>query len=187
LNLSNLAVYEDGFSLQDGTVTAGAFTLGDILSVDQPSLTFSGVSYMTGSSLAGTIALGAGTATLFPGKSGFTATVDGFQGSYTLNTNAFSLSASDVNVAIGQVLAADATGLSIAYNPSAITPLTVSANTISLTSPDFTGLSATATQFQASNAGFSLGSATLSAPNSIELSGFLELDGLQVSATGLNY
>ncbi len=187
VTLSNLDVYEDGFSLQNATVGAGAFTLGSILSVDGPSLTLSGISYTAGSSLAGTISLGAGTATLFPGESGFTATVDGFQGSYTLNTNAFSLSASDADVAIGQVLSATATGLSIAYDPSAASPLTIASTTINLSSPDFPGLSAEATDFQASETGFSLASATLSDSSSIEVGGVLDLSGLEVTATGLSY
>ena len=55
----------------------------------------------------------------------------------------FSLSADDVAVAIGQVLKADATGLSIAYDPTASPALTVSSKTIDLTSPDFPGLDAT--------------------------------------------
>ena len=124
---------------------------------------------------------------LFPGKSGFTATVNNFGGSYDLNAGALSLTADDVKVSIGQVLAADATGLSIAYDPTASPALTVSSKTIDLTSPDFPGLDATATDFTASSAGFSLGSATLSDSSPITLGGLLELDGLQVTATGLSY
>jgi len=193
VSLSNLDVYENGFSLQDATVSAGSFTLGRFLTVDNPSLSFSNVAYTDGASLVGTISIGVGTATLFPNQSLFSATVNGFQGSYDLDTSAFSLSATDATVTIGQILDAQVTGtvqnpgLAIAYDPSSTDPVTVSAKTISLTSPDFSGLSATATDLVASNAGFTLGNATLSDSSSVKLGGLLEADGLTVSVNDLDY
>ncbi len=187
VSLSNLDIYENGFTLGNATVSAGSFTLGDFLTVDNPSLSFSNVAYTDGAALAGTIGIAIGTATLFPNQSSFTATVDGFTGSYDLDTSELTLGATDVNLAIGQILAADATGLTFDYNPSASVPLTIGASSISLTSPDFPGLSATATNLQASNAGFSLDRATLTAPSSVTLGGFLEADGLTVTATDLDY
>ncbi len=193
VTLSNLDIAENGFSLQNATVSAGSFTLGGFLSVNDSSLSFSDVAYTTGSSLEGTIAIGTGSATLFPNQSAFSASVSGFQGTYDLNTGAFSLSATNASVSIGQILDAqvDGTatdpGLAIAYDPSASIPLTVSAASISLTSPDFPGVSAIATDLQASSAGFSLGDATLTDSSSVELGGFLEADGLSLSVSDLSY
>ncbi|MGP0063987.1 MAG: beta strand repeat-containing protein, partial [Isosphaeraceae bacterium] len=192
LSLSNLDIYENGFTLGDATVGAGSITLGGFLAVDNPSLSFSDVAYTDGGALSGTISIGVGTATLFPNQSLFSASVDGFQGSYDLDTDTLSLSATSASVTIGQILDAQITGttadpgLSIDYDTSS-SALTVAANTISLTSPAFPGLSATATDLQAGNTGLTLGNATLQDSSSITLGGFLEVSGLEVAVSGLDY
>ena len=83
VSLTDLDIYENGFTLGDATVGAGSFTLGGFLDVDNPSLSFSNVAYTDGGSLSGTISIAVGTATLFPNQSLFSATVDGFQGAMT--------------------------------------------------------------------------------------------------------
>ena len=101
--LNDLDILEDGFSLGSGTVSAGSFTVGGLVSVDNPSLTFTDLAYTDGSSpsLTGTISVSGGAATLFPGQTAFTAVVDGFNGTYNFSTDALSLSATDVDVTIG--------------------------------------------------------------------------------------
>ena len=184
--LNNLDVYDNGFALENGSINAGSFTLGSILTVTNPSLTFSGVSDTVGSSPTGTVALGAGTAQLFPGKTAFTAEVDNFSGSYDLNTQALSLQASDVNLSVGKILKADATGLALAYNPSAAPPLAIDASSVSLTSPLFPGVTGTATSLHADANGFTLGNATLHA-DSATIGSVLQLTNLNVGVTGLSY
>jgi hypothetical protein len=172
VSLSNLDISENGFTLGNATVSGSSFTLGDFLTVDYPSVSFSGVAYTAGGSLAGTIGLNVGSATLFPGQSTFNATVDGFSGSYDLSTNALTLSASDVNLALGQILAVDATMLTFEYSPGS---LSIGAGTVTLSSPDFPGVTAQASNLDFTNTGFSLGGATLSDTNPVKLSGFLQI------------
>ncbi len=184
ISLSNLDVYENGFTLGDATVSAGSFALGGFLTVDNPSLSFSNVAYTDGAALTGTIGIAVGTATLFPGQSAFaTASVANFSGSYDLSTGDLTLSASDVNLAIGQILAVDATGLTFDYAPGS---LSIGASTIDLSSPDFPGVSAGASNLELTSSGFSLGSAMLSA-SSLKLGGFLQADDLTVSVPALSY
>ena len=66
--LTNLDVYDNGFALENGSINAGPFTLGSILTVTNPSLTFSGVGDIVGSSPTGTIALGAGLRSFSPAR-----------------------------------------------------------------------------------------------------------------------
>jgi hypothetical protein len=187
VSLSNLDIFENGFTLADASVSARSFTLGSFLTVDDPSVSFSNVAYTDGAALAGTLSIGVGTATLFPNKSAFTATVHKFTGSYDLNSGELTLGADDAKLAIGQILAADASGLTFDYNPSASPSLTVASATIDVQSPDFPGIDATATNFTASSAGFSLASVKLTAPSSVTLGGFLKADGLYVEADNLDY
>jgi hypothetical protein len=184
--LSNLDIYDNGFALENGVVTVGSFTLGSAVSVTSPTLTFSGVGDTVGSPPTGTITLGAGTAQLFPGKTAFTATVANFSGSYDVNAQALSLQASDVNLAVGKILKADATGLSFAYSPSAAPALTIDAASVSLTSPLFPGVTGTATSLHADSGGFSVASATLHA-DSATIGSVLQLTNLNVGVTGLSY
>jgi hypothetical protein len=184
VSLSKLDIYEDGFTVGNATVSASPFTLGSFLTVDNPSVSFSGVAYTTGGSLAGTIGVNVGSATLFPGQSTFSATVDGFSGSYDLSTSALTLSAADVNIAIGQILAVDGSMLTFNYSPGS---LSIGASTINLSSPDFPGVTAQASNLNFTNAGFSLGSATLSDSNPVKLGGFLQASGLEVDIPALSY
>jgi hypothetical protein len=186
VTLSNLDVYDDGFTLENGSVQAASFTLGGVLSVTNPSLTFSSVGALAGSAPTGTITLGADAASLFPGKTGFTAAVDQFSGSYNFGSQAISLSAGDVNLAVGKILKADATGLAFHYNSTAAIPLTVDATSVALTSPLFPGVTGTAHSLHADNTGFSLGDATLHA-DSATLGSILQLANLNVSVAGLTY
>jgi hypothetical protein len=79
----NLDIYDDHFTLGDGTVSASPITLGNILSIDQPSLTLAGVGYTAGV-FTGTIELGASSASLFPGQNAFSASADTLAGTYTV-------------------------------------------------------------------------------------------------------
>ncbi len=75
VTVDNLDIFDNGFTLGDATITAPSMTLGQVLTIDQPSLTLSGVGYTDGA-FTGTIGLSATTASLFPGQSAFSATVD---------------------------------------------------------------------------------------------------------------
>ena len=133
--------------------------------------------------LTGTVGLTFGGAELFPGSSSFSTTVKGFAGSYNLGTQATSFSATEIDVALGQVLKAQALNAAIGWDGSSVN---VSLSSLTATSPEFPGLSGSISNFTASDAGFSLGNATLS-DSKITLGSFLELDNVILSAQNLVY
>lgn len=188
--LTNLDIYDNGFSLGDGSVSAHGFTLGSVLAVTDPMLQFTGVSYTTGSAPEGTIGLTVASAALFPDNASFTAEVDGFAGTYDLASSHLTLSASEAKVHVGEIIDADATELSLAYNPSASPPLSVSAGSVKLTSELFPHISATASDLTADATGLSIGDARLQAEPSdytVDLGGIVEATGLYVELSGFKY
>ena len=88
--VDNLDIFDNGFTLGDGTVTAGPITLGNILTIDQPSFKLTGVGY-SGGEFTGTIKLSASSASLFPGQSDFTATAGSPTGTYTIASQTLAL------------------------------------------------------------------------------------------------
>ena len=186
------------FSLGDATLQdSSSITLGGFLEVSGLEVAVSGLDYQPNPPsgqpvFGGTIGISTTSASLFPNQSLFSASVNGFQGSYDLNTSTLSLSATSASVTIGQILDAEVTGtttapgLSIKYDGTTST-FSVSANTITLTSPDFPGVTATASDLVANNSSFTLGNATLQYNSSITLGGLLEVDGLEVSVSDLDY
>ena len=64
--VNNLDIFDNHLTLGDGTVSAGPITLGNILSIDQPSLTLASVGYNAGL-FTGTIGLKASSASAVPG------------------------------------------------------------------------------------------------------------------------
>src|SRR5262249_52696643 len=107
---SNLDIFDNGFTLGGATLTAPSITLGKILSLDNPSLTFTGVGYNAGA-FTGTIGVTANSVSLFPGQSDFSATADTLTGSYTVASQTATLSAEHFDLSVGKVLDAKATQL----------------------------------------------------------------------------
>ncbi len=190
--VDNLIIDTDGFSFSDGSISAGSFSIGTVLAVDSPSLSFSGVSDIAGSPMAGSIAVSAKSVSLFNSpnsnkKSPFSASVDNLQASYDLSTQAFSLTADDIKLGFGQILDADATGLDFEYDPSAGSPLAISSKTIALTSSIFPNASATATDLEISSSSFSLGGATLSDNVTEDIGGVLEVASPTITVSDLMF
>ena len=162
VTLTGLKIAENGFSLDHGTFDPGSLSLGGIVSVDSPQLTFDQVAYSTTEPLSGTITLETGQAQLFPGVQAFNATVDNFSGTYDLGQNTLDLKADDVQVNVGSVLhveaeqptlTADVTGSDVSFG----------ASLVKLDSPDFPDIKATVTSFQAGSSGLSFDDARLEA------------------------
>src|SRR5262249_15401055 len=142
-----------------------------------------GLSYTASTqALSGTIGITADSTALFPGKSAFGGTVTGFAGSYALDTQALSLSATEFDLSFGKMLKAAGTGVSLNYDG---TQVSVAATSVTLTSGLFPGATGTINNLAADSTGFSIGSATLTAPK-VTISE-LEIDGLTLSATNLSY
>ena len=188
--LTNLDIFDNGFALGDGMVSTGDFTLGSVLAVTGPTVDFASVKYLAGSAPQGTITLSAVSASLFPGNSTFTAGVQGFSGSYDLATSQLLLSAQEATLHLGKILDADATELSLSYDPAASPQLSVSAGTATLTSELFPHVTATVTDFTADANGISIGDAVLATTppdQTIDLGGVIEASGLSVELAGFHY
>ena len=181
--ISNLVVRDDGFSLANATVSAGAFGLGGIISATAPTFGFSGVSYTTGSPLLGTITATAASAALFPGNASLTASVANFRGTYDLGTTALALSADSGELAVGRIFDAKATGIGLTWDGSTAT---VDLKNADLTSPLLPGADASLADFHGDNAGFTLGQADLTVVDAT-LGGLLEVKGLDLGVSNLSY
>ena len=189
VNLNNLDIYNNGFALENGSFTPDSVQLGGILTAANPTVTFSGIGYTAGSTPVGTVNLKVPHASLFPNQSTFTATVDNLNGSYDFGGGTFALTADDVMMGIGNILTANATGLTLGYTPST-NALSVSAATADLKSPDFAGLDASVQMFSADGTGLSIGNAnlTMSSPNAtVDIGHLIEASGLSVSLNGFHY
>jgi len=192
VSVTNLAVRDNGFSFDNAMATpAGDFKLGGILSVSSPSVSFSDVSYTSGQGWTpgATISASVASASLFAGQAGFTnpggsasnangLSLTGFKGSYNLTSNALSLSATGAELKIGSLVDATASALTIAYDPNAASPVTVTAGSLSATSSLLPGVTGEVDNLMASSAGLSTSGGSLKDTNSISLGGVLEFDSL---------
>ena len=154
------------------------------------------MAYTVGSPLTGTITATVGSASLFA-NSGFTSpggttstnglTLSNFKGSYDLASNALSLSAAGAHLGLGKIVSADATNVAIAYDPTAASPVTVTAGSLTATSPLLSGVTGTITNLAASSTGVSFDNATLTDPSTLSLGGVFQVTGATVGISGFDY
>ena len=187
ITATNLDILNNGFTLGGADVTLPSITLGNILSVDQPALTLSGVGYSAGV-FTGTIGLTANSASLFPGQSDFSATANTVAGSYDVATQTLSLSADSFDLGVGHILDAKGSQLSFTLNDSQSPPAaTFDAQNLTLTSADFPKATGVLSDLSANNSGFTLGSATLSYAGSFSMGGILSITGLSLGVENFSY
>jgi hypothetical protein len=187
VTVGDLDIFDNGFTLGDATIPAPSMTLGQVLTIDQPALKLSGVGYTAGA-FTGTIGLSANTASLFPGQSAFSATVDNPGGSYSVANQTLTLSAGDLDLSIGHVLQATGSKLSFSLNDSQSPPAaTFDAQQITLTSPDFPNATGTIADFSGTNTGFTIGSATLTDSSAVTFGKILEFSSPSLSLTNFGY
>ncbi|MGO9469756.1 MAG: hypothetical protein ACLQVF_37100, partial [Isosphaeraceae bacterium] len=192
--VDNLDISDNGFTLGDGSVTASSITLGNILTIDQPSLMLSGVGY-TGGEFTGTIGLSASSTSLFPGQSNFTATATNPSGTYTVASQTLALTASSFDLKVGNIFEATSTptptstpALSFTLNDSQSPPAaTFNAQNLTLKSADFPNATGTLTDLSASNAGFTIGSATLADTGDAMLGNILDLTNPSLNVNSFAY
>ncbi len=186
--LAGLVIDTDGFSLASGSTSVPSLSLGGVLTATTPALTVTGLSNL-GGAVAGTFGLSAGSVQVLPGNAAFTATVDGFRGTFDLASHATTISAGDVSVAIGPILTGVATGLNIAYAP-ATDVFSLAAGSVDLTSGLFSGVEVHAASLAADATGLSIADATLTQASptaTIDVGGVLELGGLTLGLHGFDY
>ena len=192
--VDNLDIFDNGFTLGDGTVTGSPITLGNILSIDQPSLMLSGVGYR-GGAFTGTIKLSASSTSLFPGQSDFTATADSPSGTYNIASQTLALSASSFDLKAGNIF--EATSTPTATNTPALTftlddsqsppAVTFDAENLTLKSADFPNATGTLTDLHADNTGFTVGSATLAYMGDATLGKILDLTNPSINVNDFVY
>src|SRR5207237_1197240 len=112
----------------------GNISVSNVLSIINPNITFSGVNFSTTGGITGSIAVSADSATLFPGKD-FTGTASALSNvHYDLSTQAFSLTAGSLPLQQKDFFSANATNVTISFNPQLSTPQTlVSIGSLDLT------------------------------------------------------
>src|SRR5262249_12754743 len=95
------------------------FTIGSVLELDSPTVGISGmVVHDDGTFSAGTISIGAASATLFPGNTTFTASATNIAGTYDFQAESFSLTMDTFSLAVGEMLKVEGDNLSITYDPT---------------------------------------------------------------------
>ena len=185
--INGLDVFDNEVKIGDGSIDVPSFSFGKYLSIDKPSLTFSGVDYKTDSGFAGTIGLKADSATLFGAGNPFSAKAGTLGGSYDVAGGKFDLTAGSIDLAFGQVLDASGTGVHLAVDTSrSPVGVTFDADTVALSSPDFPDAKGTLASLHVDDTGFSLGEGIVTAP-AVHFGEALELDGLEIDAKDLKY
>ncbi len=185
--VDNLDIFDDHFTLGDGTVTASPITLGNILSINQPSLKLTSVGYNAGV-FTGTIGLTASSASLFPGQNSFSASADTLTGTYTVATQKMTLSADSVELEIGKILDANASGLNFTLDDSSgSAAVTLGVQNLNVTSPDFPSLTGTIGDLSANNGGFTVSTASLSSSGDIEFGKILDISSPTLALNNFGY
>jgi hypothetical protein len=194
VTVDDLDIFDDGFTLGDATIPGPSMTLGQILTISQPSLTLSGVGY-TGGEFTGTIGVNASSASLFPGQSDFTATALDPSGTYTVASQTLALAAGSFDLKAGNIFEATSTptpnntpALSFTLDDSQSPPaVTFDAENLTLKSADFPSATGTLTDLHADNTGFTIGTATLADTDPIRLGGVLSITGLSLGVENFSY
>ena len=194
VTVDDLDIFDNGFTLGDATIPAPSMTLGQILTISQPSLTLSGVGD-TGGALTGTIGLSASSASLFPGQSNFTATALSPSGTYTVASQTLALTAGSFDLKVGNIFEATSTptptstpALSFTLDDSQSPPaVTFDAQNLTLKSADFPDDTGTLTDLHADNTGFTIGTATLAYTGDAKLGTILDLTNPSINVTNFVY
>ena len=194
VTVDDLDIFDNGFTLGDATIPAPSMTLGQILTIDQPSLTLSGVGD-TGGALTGTIGLSASSASLFPGQSNFTATAVSPSGTYTVANQTLALTAGSFDLKVGNIFEATSTptptstpALSFTLDDSQSPPaVTFDAQNLTLKSADFPDATGTLTDLHADNTGFTIGTATLAYTGDAKLGTILDLTNPSINVNNFAY
>ncbi len=202
VNITNVDIHADGsfaldtFSIGDATTTVSIAAPLPLVELVGFTLQGTGIVYRSRpasgqSRLSGLVTMLADRGKLLPSGVGpVEVDLDDVAGGLDLETAVVGFTASTLQVDLLDVLRVEATGVDVFIDPSAPdTPLATIAEADG-SSPRFTSLpSVGLTNLELSAAGFSLGSFELvgGTANPINLSGFLDVDGLKLAAENLAY
>ncbi|HNQ87709.1 MAG TPA: hypothetical protein PKM73_03635, partial [Verrucomicrobiota bacterium] len=183
--------YELGLQ-NGGSFLLGDVPLGDFLSLTGVTLDFGSVVYSGGVYSSGTVGISVTSASLYDGKSFSASLTDGgdadalaLVGTCDPGTTAFSLTADQFKLTVGEALEIQASGIVLSYDPNGAENQTlVSVGSATVTSPQFTGLgSATISALVIRKDGFYVGDATLTASGAA-IGDFLSFSSVTVTASG---
>ena len=188
--LNSLTINNDGFTLGDGTLTVAAFTLGSVLSITNPTVSISDVSFKVADNGApearvGTIGL-SGSVSLFPGAGSFTASVSDFYGSYDFQTDTLTAGAAAVDIQVGDFLKFESTNLDFTFGSS----FQLTASTVAVSSPRFAGIGGSLGELEITSTGFSAGSVTLGAATTgtpVTIGSVFSFANFQISVTDFSF
>jgi hypothetical protein len=191
--VTGLVIRQNGFSLFGADIDLPTFTLGGLLTINSPRLTFESVAYTVGGNLSGRLGLGAGGASIALGTA-LTATItDGpdldslaISGGFDLATKAFALSADQLNLQIPGVLTASAAGVAIGYNPAGASSQEVVRINSLVAQIIPISTSVTVTGLVIRPDGFSLDSGSVALPN-VTLGSFLTITTPTLTVENLAY
>lgn len=115
--INNLAIQKNGFTIASANFTlTGNITLGGLLALTTPALTFTDVSYTVGGSLSGTVTLDTATATLSLG-SALETTASHLNVTYNLKTGVLAGTMDTFDVTLPGFVDINGSGLALSYNP----------------------------------------------------------------------
>ena len=185
--VNNLIIRQDGFSVENASVSVAAATWLNTLELSNFDLIFTDVNFSTtGPALSGTIDVSATTIKLFPSQDFFTTEITTFSGSYNLGTSALSLSATNLKIAFSDVLLLELGTASFSMDAGAGT-FSASVASGMLSSPRFTDLpSISVTNLVINQAGLSFDNVTLS-PTDINIASLLTVSQLGMQVDGFSY
>ncbi|MBN1698527.1 MAG: DNA/RNA non-specific endonuclease, partial [Spirochaetales bacterium] len=194
LNLDDLTIYNNGFSLGQGSIIIEEFGFGEFFTMDELVLSVTGLSYMEGSPLTGVLGLATTMASLdiggvLSGTVNDTGDEDimALEGTYDIETGKFSLDLDSIFFEIEGVLSATAMDVEVSYDPTG--PETQEILSISDLTVDIIpleGVTIVLSSLIVRQNGFSLGSGEIIIA-SYNLGGVLDITNLVFSVTGLDY
>ncbi|MEI7921870.1 MAG: LamG-like jellyroll fold domain-containing protein, partial [Planctomycetota bacterium] len=197
VSVSNLSIRTDGFAFDNLTITPANVSLGTVLTVTNPTISFENIDFTqpadgSAATFRGNLTLAADAASLFPGKqfSGSITPVEAGQyaisGTFNLNSGAFSLTAGKLDLTSQKFFTASATNLVLAYDPTATGSQTI----VSLGSLDLTIKPLKDTQVTVSNLairtdGFSFDNLVVTLPD-MSFGSYLSMTAPTVGYAGVN-
>lgn len=201
ITVSDLAIHKNGFSLGEGRVTIETtVVIADVLSIDQPALSFRNIVYSTDDGISGTIAVSANGVSLFPDVEAFTLLVaDGddddelaLLGEFTIHTQRFSLALDRISLIIPEVLEGQAEAVLFTFDPhddsadqELLTVASIRAELLLFGGDNIPVIEISDLSVRRNS--FSMESASLTIAGVVSIGGFLGIDSPSVTLLDVNY
>ena len=198
VTVSNLKIRSDGFSFDNLTTVLGNISLGGYLSIDNPTVNFTGMNFTQPSNgsaaiFKGSLTLASSAATLFSGKS-FSALITpmasglpAISGNFNLNSGAFSINTGKTDLISEKLFSATTSNLTLGFDPSITSTQTlVNIGSLIISLKPLNDIGVTVSNLAIRNDGFSFDDLSLSTGN-ITIKGIIELVNPAIGLTDVNF